>query len=251
MNKMKKTILICLFIICILSISVMSAGADAIKVAVNPDSKPFKYYDENGKFSGIDADVMNALAEALDLEIEFVQTKFEDIFDNVASCEVDAAISALSKNENRSEMVSFTDPYLMGQMSAFIRLKNDNYKDISDEAIDVIGSKSGTTAETAGRDLAQKYNLEHKHYENYADLFAALENDEIDAALSDEFLAREFVNTYADIMTVGQIISYEPYAIAVCPDNDELVQKLNAGLASLQQSGKLDEILLNNLMKNN
>ena len=95
------------------------------------------------------------------------------------------------------------------------------------------------------------FNLEHKHYENYADLFAALENDQIDAALSDEFLAKEFVDSYADIMTIGQAIANEPYAIAVCPDNNELVQKLNAGLAALQQSGKIDEILLTNLMGNN
>lgn len=248
MNEMKKAILFCLFIIFTLSISVINAGADSIKVAINPDTKPFKYYDRDGKFAGIDADVINALAEELDLEIEFVEMKFENIIDSVSSCDVDAAISALSKNENRSEKVSFTDAYIMGQLSAFVRLKNDNYKDITDENIDVIGSKIGTTAEAAGKDFAVKYNLEHKHYENYADLFAALENDEIDAALSDEFLAKEFVDSYADIMTVGQAISIEPYAIAVCPNNNELVQKLNAGLSSLQQSGKLDEILLNNLM---
>ena len=249
MNNMKKTFLICLFVIFILSVAVLSAAADPIKVGINPDTKPFKYYDENGEFSGIDADVIKALAEELDLEIEFVEMKFEDIFESVASCEVDAAISALTKNANRSELVAFTDPYLTGQLSAFVRLKNDDITDISDEDIDVIGSKIGTTAETAGRDLAGKYNLEQKHYENYADLFAALENDEIDAAISDEFLAKEFVDSYADIMTVGQIISHEPYAIAVCPDNNELVQKLNTGLAALQLSGKLDEILLNNLMK--
>ena len=55
---MKKTFLICLFIIFTLSVAVLSAAADSIKVAINPDSKPFKYYDENGAFSGIDADVM-------------------------------------------------------------------------------------------------------------------------------------------------------------------------------------------------
>ena len=161
---------------------------------------------------------------------------------------MDAAISALSKNENRSEMVSFTDAYLIGQLSAFVRLKNDNVKDLSDENIRVIGSKTGTTGDDAGRYLAEQYNLEHKHYENYADLFAALESDQIDAAISDEFLAKSFVDSYADIMTVGQVIANEPYAIAVCPDNNELVQKLNIGLAVLQRFGKLDEILLTNLM---
>lgn len=245
---MKKTFLICLIVSIVFVLGVLSAAADPIKVAINPDSKPFKYYDDNGDFAGIDADVMKALAEELDMEIEYVEIKFEDLFDSVASCDVDAAISALSKNENRSEMVSFTDAYLIGQLSAFVRLKNDNVKDLSDENIRVIGSKTGTTGDDAGRYLAEQYNLEHKHYENYADLFASLESDQIDAAISDEFLAKSFVDSYADIMTVGQVIANEPYAIAVCPDNNELVQKLNIGLAVLQRSGKLDEILLTNLM---
>ncbi|MBQ6504683.1 MAG: amino acid ABC transporter substrate-binding protein [Flexilinea sp.] len=247
---MKKSILLCIFIM-LLCCNSAAVFAEPIRVAINPDSKPFKYYDENGSFAGIDADVMKALAEELDLEIEYVEMKFEDIFESVESCEVDAAISALSKTENRSEQVFFTDAYLMGQLSAFVRMKNDNYKDISDENINIIGSKTGTTAETAGREIAGMFNLEQKHYENYAELFAALENDQIDAALSDEILAKEFVNSYADIMTIGQVIAIEPYAIAVCPNNDELLQKFNNGLASLQQSGKLEEILLTNLMGNN
>ena len=246
---MKKSYIIFLIsIFFILSLGVLTVEAEPITVAINPDAKPFKYMDENGTYSGIDADVINAIAEETGLELEFVVMDFDQILDAVTSCEVDAAISAFTKNENREKMVLFSEPYLIGAQSTFVRIKNDSFKDISDQNIKSIGTKTGTTSENAARIISEMYNYEQKHYENYHDLFAALENDEIDAAISDEFLAKEFVDSYADIMTIGQPLTNEPYAIAVCPDNTELVNTLNTGLAAIQKSGKIDEIVLQNLM---
>lgn len=242
---MKKVLLICIMIIVLCS--ALTAAADPIKVAINPDTKPFKYLDENGEFAGIDADVINSIAEAEGLEIEFVEMEFDEIMDAVASCEVDAAISALTKTENRSMMVSFSEPYIMGLQSAFIRLKNDGWKDISDPAVKILGAKSGTTAEENSRIAAERLNLEMKHYPDYAELFEALENDEIDVAISDELLAKQFVDSYGDMMTIGQPLTSEPYAIAVCPNNTDLLETINHGMSELRKNGTLDEILLENL----
>lgn len=242
---MKKILLICIMIIVLCS--ALTAAADPIKVAINPDTKPFKYLDENGEFAGIDADVINSIAEAEGLEIEFVEIEFDKIMDAVASCEVDAAISALTKTENRSKMVSFSEPYIMGLQSAFIRLKNDGWKDISDSAVKILGAKSGTTAEENSRIAAERLNLELKHYPDYAELFEALENDEIDVAISDELLAKQFVDSYGDMMTIGQPLTSEPYAIAVCPNNTDLLETINHGMSELRKNGTLDEILLENL----
>lgn len=242
---MKKVLLICIMVIVLCS--ALTAAADSIKVAINPDTKPFKYFDENGEFAGIDADVINSIAEAEGLEIEFVEMEFEEIMDAVASCEVDAAISALTKTENRSRLVSFSEPYIMSFQSAFVRLKNDSAKDISDPAIKIIGAKSATTAEENSRIAAGRLNLELKLYPDYAQLFEALENDEIDAAVSDELLAKQFVDSYGDMMTIGQPLTSEPYAIAVCPNNTDLLEAINHGMSELRKNGTLDEILLENL----
>ncbi|MBR6090648.1 MAG: amino acid ABC transporter substrate-binding protein [Anaerolineaceae bacterium] len=245
---MKKSILISLIcIFAVLAMGILSAGAEAVRVAINPDSKPFKYFDENDVFSGIDADVINGIAEIQGLEIEFVVMDFDKIIDAVASCEVDAAISALTLTENRSAVVSFTDPYIMGLQSTFVTLNHDGWKDISDPEVKTIGAKAGTTAEETGKILAGMNDCELKTFAGYAELFEALEKGVIDAAIADELLAKEFVDTYKDMMTLGQPLSTEPYAIAVCPSNTELVSVLNQGLNELRRTGRLDEIVLTNL----
>ena len=244
---MKKNLFAGLILIIVLCAAVLSASADPLKVAINPDTKPFKYIDENGDFAGIDAEVINGIAADQGLEIEFVEMDFDKIIDAVNKCEVDLAISALTQTENRSKQVVFSEPYIMGLQSVFVRLKNDFMKDITDENIKVIGAKSATTAEETADILSERHSLEVKLYPNYAELFAALEADEIDAAIADELLAKEFVDSYADMMTIGQPLTSEPYSIAVCPENQDLVIKINAGLNSLRRTGTLDQIVLDNL----
>ncbi len=244
---MKKLLLVC--VIGIILCSVLSAAADPIKVAINPDTKPFKYLDENGEFAGIDAEVINIVARSQDLEIELVPMEFSEIIDAVASCEVDAAISALTLTENRSKLVSFTDPYVMGAQSVYVLAKNDDWKDISDPSIKTIGAKTGTTSEDSVTVISDMNKVEAKLYPDYESLFKALEDGEIDAAVADELLAKSFVDSYADIMTIGQPLSAEVYAIAVCPSNTELLQTLNKGLNELRRSGTLDQIVLDNLMR--
>ena len=245
---MKKTTLICMIcVVCAMFAGVLSAAADPVKIAINPDTKPFKYYDEEGNFAGIDAEIIYAIAEETGLEFELVPMDFSDIFDAVSTCEVDAAISALSITGYRSEIVSFTIPYANDQMSAFARMANDNFKDIQDPTIKVIGAKAGTTAEEAADMLLETFDYEKKVYADYTELFAALENDEIDVAIADEMLAKQLVNDYADMLTIGQPLVVEPYAIAVCPSNTELLNSLNAGLNALNLNGTLDQIILKNL----
>lgn len=244
---MKKLLLVC--VIGIILCSVLSAAADPIKVAINPDTKPFKYLDENGEFAGIDAEVINIVARSQDLEIELVPMEFSEIIDAVASCEVDAAISALTLTENRSKLVSFTDPYVMGAQSVYVLAKNDDWKDISDPSIKTIGAKTGTTSEDSVTVISDMNKVESKLYQDYESLFKALEDGEIDAAVADELLAKSFVDSYADIMTIGQPLSAEVYAIAVCPSNTELLQTLNKGLNELRRNGTLDQIVLDNLMR--
>ena len=245
---MKKTTLICILcVVCAMFAGVLSAAADTVSIAINPDTKPFKYYDEDGNFAGIDAEIINAIAEETGLEFNYIPMDFSEIIDAVSTCDVDAAISALSITENRSKLVSFTIPYANDQMSAFARLANDDFKDIQDPAIKVIGAKAGTTAEEAADLLLETFDYEKKVYAGYAELFEALENDEIDVAIADEMLAKQFVNDYADMLTIGQPLVMEPYAIAVCPSNTELLNTLNAGLTALSLNGTLDEIILKNL----
>ena len=55
--------------------------------------------------------------------------------------------------------------------------------------------------------------------------------------------AKEFVKEAEDLKILDEAFTEEEYAIAVKKGNDELKDKINEALASLKDSGKLDEIV--------
>lgn len=71
----------------------------------------------------------------------------------------------------------------------------------------------------------------------------ALTQDKIDAVVIDGEPAKEFVKDAEGLKILDEAFTEEDYAIAVAKDNTELLDKINDALASLKESGKLDEIV--------
>ena len=71
----------------------------------------------------------------------------------------------------------------------------------------------------------------------------ALTQDRIDAVVIDGEPAKEFVAEADGLKILDEAFTEEEYAIAVAKDNDDLLKKMNEALASLKESGKIDEIV--------
>ena len=83
-----------------------------IKVAISADFKPFEYYDENGKLTGFDVDLMNCIGEKIGFDIEFVDMSFDKLIPAVVNEEVACAISAITVTEERDSIIDYSREYL-------------------------------------------------------------------------------------------------------------------------------------------
>ena len=83
-----------------------------IKVAISADFKPFEYYDENGKLTGFDVDLMNYIGEKIGFDIEFVDMSFDKLIPAVVNEEVACAISAITVTEERDSVIDYSREYL-------------------------------------------------------------------------------------------------------------------------------------------
>ena len=83
-----------------------------IKVAISADFKPFEYYDENGKLTGFDIDLMNYIGEKIGFDIEFVDMSFDKLIPAVVNEEVACAISAITVTEERDSIIDYSREYL-------------------------------------------------------------------------------------------------------------------------------------------
>ena len=79
----------------------------------------------------------------------------------------------------------------------------------------------------------------------------ALSTGKIDAVIIDNKPAQVFVDENDGLKLLETPYAEEEYAIAVKKGNTELLDAINASIANLEESGKLDEIVANTLPLSN
>ncbi len=88
-----------------------------IKVGVNAEYAPFEYYDEEGKLTGFDIDLMNCIGERIGYDVKYVDMSFDMLVSAVSSGKVDCAISTFSVTDEREHYMDFTRPYLAANVT--------------------------------------------------------------------------------------------------------------------------------------
>ena len=68
-------------------------------------------------------------------------------------------------------------------------------------------------------------------------------SDKIDAVIIDNEPAKVFVAENEGLVTIDDAYEKEEYAIALDKGNTELLEKINASIKNLKDSGKLQEII--------
>ncbi len=245
---MNKNLFVRIVLFCAVLLAAFQAvSADPYTILINPDSKPFKYIDDDGEIEGIDPDILAETAKAGGFEYELKSVGFDELLSDVAECKADAAISAISVTGERAQNVLFSSIYLAGNQHIYVKPELADETSLDSELIGKVGVKASTTAETNVSKLAEKSGFMVLTYADYASVFSALESGEVDAVVADEYLAKPFADDY-DVMVIGNPISAERYAIAVCVKQKELFDRINKGLEAIRGDGTLDQIILENLI---
>lgn len=235
---MKRITLFVVFI-CLLAVTA-AAAAETYKVAVDPNYPPFVYLDRDGDYAGLDIDIIKAIAADQDFDVEFVSVNFDLLLRNVAAGTYDIGLGAITKTPEREKMVAMSEPYYISGQVTVINKESPYLDSIVDLTKLTIGVKDGTVS----ADLAKSYkDAAVETYPNVDELFEALRNQEIDAALVDKSVS-ETLSDDDCLVQVGTPLTVEDLVIASDPSNVVLYQKIDRGLASIKKNGLLAALLL-------
>jgi cyclohexadienyl dehydratase len=116
----------------------MKAGV--LKICSPGDYKPFSFMQGDGRFEGLDVDLMESLAASLGVKTEFVKTTWGKMMDDFTAGKCDIAAGGISVTLDRQKKAWFGTSYMVNGKTPIVRCA-DVSRFQSIEAIDKPGVK--------------------------------------------------------------------------------------------------------------
>lgn len=83
--------------------------AGKIRIGLSPDFPPMEFRDSDKKLSGVDIELQQKLGEVLGVEIEVVESPFDQLINSVQTGRVDLVMSGISDTLERQKTADFVD----------------------------------------------------------------------------------------------------------------------------------------------
>ncbi len=226
--------------------SAAAAPAPAKVYAVGTDAAyaPFESQNEKGEIVGLTVDVLSAVAQKAGIELKFVNTPWEGIFNALAQGDRDLLASSITITDERKQTMDFTNPYFDAVQLIAVKA-NSKVAKFDDLKKLKVGVQTGTTGDEAVTKLLGKNSTSIKRFESTPLALKELEAGGVDAVVADNGVVINYVtnNPDAKFKTVSdKAFVPEQYGFAVKKGNAELLEKLNKGLADIKADGTYDKI---------
>jgi len=205
---------------------------------------PFESQNEKGEIVGFDIDVLTAVAKKAGIEVKFVNTPWEGIFNNLAQGDRDIIVSAVTITDERKQTMDFSNPYFDAQQLMAVKA-NSKIAKFDDLKKLKVGVQTGTTGDEVVSKLQGKTNPNIKRFESTPLALKELEAGGVDAVVADNGVVINYVtnNAGSKFKTVAdKAFAPEQYGLVVKKGNADLQGKLNKGLADIKADGTYDQI---------
>lgn len=219
--------------------SAASAPARVYTVGTDAVYAPFESQNERGEIVGFDIDIVKAVAQRAGIEVKFINTPWEGMFNTLAQGDRDILVSAITITDERKQTMDFSDPYFDAVQLIAIKdgakvTKFDDLKKLK------VGVQTGTTGDEVVSKLQGKTATTIKRFESTPLALKELEAGGVDAVVADNGVVIHYVanNPSAQFKTVADAsFTPEQYGIAVKKGNTELLALINKGLADIKADG--------------
>lgn len=215
------------------------AASDTIRIVTDATFPPMEM-TVDGKRTGFDIELTEALAKAMGKRIAWTDIDFKGLIPAVLSGRADAAVSAIYITPERKKVVDFTDSYYAGGL--VVLTKKDSpiktLKDLDGKRVTVqVGTKSVNY-------LQEHYPLVHRvEVEKNQEMFNLVDIGRADAAVTGKPAAKLFAQKNPSFTVLDEQITTEEYGIAVSKQEPKLTQAFNAALKAIKADGTYQKLV--------
>ncbi|NCB50848.1 MAG: amino acid ABC transporter substrate-binding protein [Clostridia bacterium] len=217
-----------------------------LTMATNAAFPPYEFY-EGDTVVGIDAEIAQAIAEKLGLELKVDDMEFDSIITAVSGGKADIGLAGMTVTDERLEVVNFTESYATG-VQVIIVPEGSPITSVDDLFAEGASYTIGVQRNTTG-DLYTTWDLEDAglatidRYSKGADAVMALVTGKVDCVVIDNEPAKAFVAENEGLSILGTEYIEEMYAGAMSKDNEALYEAVNAAMQELIADGTVQTII--------
>lgn len=205
----------------------------------------FEFEDESAPsgYSGFDIDLMQEMADRLELELEVIVTSFDAIESGsaMAANQCDIAASAMTITEDRAENIAFSDPYFETGQSLLVPTES-GLTSLDDLAGMTIGVQEATTGQDHATENAPS-DAEIVGMPDDPTLRQAIEAGQIDAILQDFVTNVTITQELEGYELAEEFPTDEQYGFGMKVEGKEaLLETVNELLAEMRDDGTYDDL---------
>ena len=213
-----------------------------LRVAMTAEQPPFSMRDKDGKLVGYDVDLANALARAMQVDLEVVELPFAELIPSLTGNKADVVISGMSITPERSLRVSFVGPYTLSGKSILTtqRIKKvvKDPLDFNDSGIRLVALDRSTSAAYVKRNLPK---AQFDAIDNYNEGIEQLLTGQVDAMVADIPILKLVMLRHpeAKLDMIEPPLSIEPLGLAIRRDDSQFEILLRNYLRAFDKGGLL------------
>lgn len=224
------------------ALGALSAQAqdNVLRVGTDATFPPMEFVD-NGKRTGFDIELVEAIGKAMGKQVEWVDIDFKGLVPGLISKRFDMAVSAIYITDERKKVVDFTTPYYAGGLVAMVKDSNTALQKLSDLDGKKVSVQVGTKSVSY---LEQNFpKVQRVEVEKNQEMFNLVDIGRADAAVTGKPAAYQYVRTRPGLRVLQEQITTEEYGMAIRKDSPELTKAVNAAIAKLKADGTYDAIV--------
>ncbi|TDB02935.1 amino acid ABC transporter substrate-binding protein [Halomonas marinisediminis] len=215
---------------------------DTIKVGMSGGYFPFTFVEQD-KLQGFEVDVMEAVADEMGAEVEFITANFSGLFGMLESGRIDTIANQITITEERTAKYAFTEPYVYDGAQVVVKKGNDAIQSVEDLKGKTVAVNLGSNYEELLRELPYADEIDIRTYESNIEQDTAL--GRVDAFIMDRVSASQVIKEKPmPLALAGKPFSQIRNALPFRDTEEDraLRDRVDAALATLRESGELRTI---------
>ncbi|MBQ7630658.1 MAG: transporter substrate-binding domain-containing protein [Selenomonadaceae bacterium] len=201
-------------------------------VVTDKDYAPYSYVDANGNYTGLDVELMNEIANRIQMNLDLKLENWTDAVRDFEDGEADLIMNADSDLIVNNPNVIATLPTTEKQYVVY------GYREIKSVA-DLYGRRVASLHRMSGLGLDDEIS----YVNSYQKIFEGLKSGEYEFAICPIQVGNYFLEKFdVDGVFPSYAVMHVYGTLAMHPEDTMLRVKINAALIQMQQEGRLEEL---------